>query len=88
MTADDEKRLESWNEYRKLVLMQLETLQVSADSVVVRLEQYRVSNEKDLADIRIELALLKFKTSVWSGIIGAVSAAIITIGALLLRLTH
>lgn len=86
MTADDERRLETWNEYRKLVLNQLEALQASADSVVVKLEQFRITNEKELADMRIELALLKLKASMWSGIIGALSASLVTIGAVFLRM--
>lgn len=77
--------IEGWVEYRKLILTQLTDLQVSLSALRKEVEQFR---QEDLSEIKIEIALLKLKTSLWAGTIGALSAILVTTGALILRLVH
>lgn len=76
---------ESWGEYRRLILTQLQSLQSELAILRKELEQFR---QEEVSDIKIEIALLKLKSSIWGGFMGAVSAALLTAGAILLRLVH
>lgn len=77
--------IEGWVEYRKLILTQLTDLQVSLSALRKEVEQFR---QEDLSEIKIEIALLKLKTSIWAGAIGSLSAVVVTTGAVILRLVH
>lgn len=77
--------IEGWIEYRKLILSQLTDLQVNLSALRKEVEQFR---QEDIAEIKIEIALLKLKTSIWAGTIGALSGLIVTTGAILLRIVH
>lgn len=64
----------SWSEYRRLVIAELERINATLERI-----------QRELAEIRTEVALLKFKASVWGVLAGAISGAMVTAGAILLR---
>lgn len=61
----------SFSEYRRLILDKLDSTGRDLDTI-----------KSDLATIKVEIAMLKVKSSIW----GAVAGALITLGAVLLRL--
>ena len=63
-----------WSQYRVMVIKELERINSALEKIGT-----------DLAELRTEVALLKLKASVWGVLAGAVSGAVITLGAILLR---
>ena len=67
-----------WEDYKKLIMQQLDDLKVSLKDVEDRIKDIR---EIDVPSIRVEIGLLKLKAGIW----GAVSGLVSGIGYLLLR---
>jgi hypothetical protein len=63
-----------WSEYRRLVLRELEQLGKEVENIRMM-----------AGELKTEVALLKLRASVWGVAAGAISSAVITIGAILLR---
>lgn len=74
-----EAGLEGWGEYKKLVLRELERLEASVADVGRKVDGLQAVNARTLAELSVEIAMLKVKAGVW----GAVAGAIPAIGALL-----
>lgn len=71
---------QDWGGYRRQILMQLHDLQSSLAMVRNELQSFR---QKELSDIKVEIALLKFKSSLWGGLLGTVGGALIATIAIL-----
>lgn len=66
---------EPWVEYRRLILAELERLNVGVQGLTTQIVEVRVT---DLAEIRSEIGMLKVKAGVW-GIVGGVLPVIILV---------
>jgi len=66
----DDERHASWTEYRRLVISELERINVSLDKL-----------NAELSSMKTDIALLQLKASVW----GAVSGAVVAVGIILMR---
>lgn len=62
-----------WGEYRRLILAELTRL---SDGISEVKGQISVLSTADIADIKAEIAVLKFKAGVWGLIAGAIPGAI------------
>ncbi len=63
--ADRERAENSWPEYRRLVLAELETLGKRADS-----------HSKELQELRSDIAMLKVRSGLWGATAGAIPGVI------------
>jgi hypothetical protein len=70
-----------WGEYRRLILQELQRLHDGITDVKTRID---VLHASDLASIKSEIAVLKFKAGVW----GLVAGAIPGVAALLYTALH
>ena len=71
-------RPEDWSEYRRLILQELERLNMLAHDLS---DEIRDIRNKDLSQVRVDIAMLQVKAGVW----GAVAGAVIALGAIFLR---
>jgi hypothetical protein len=71
--ADDEG---SWVEYKKLILAELERLSAGIASLNAKIDLMR---SDDIAQIKAEVAVLKFKSGLWGAAFGAIPSAIAVI---------
>lgn len=71
---------EAWDYYRRMIVQQLKDLQT--DLAVVRSE---IQNFKqvELSAIKVEIALLKLKSSLWGALLGTIGGAVVTAAAIL-----
>ena len=76
---------ESWVEYRKFIVEQLRQLQADQGALRREIELFR---QQDISEIKVEIALLKLKSSLWGGLLGAVSGAAISLAAALSKVIH
>ena len=65
-----------WSEYEKLVLAELERLDKGAERLDRKVDTIR---EHDLANIKSEIKLLKYKSTLWGGIAGGIPALILVL---------
>lgn len=79
-------RPEDWINYRMLILSQLENLQGEIKALRQAFSKFR---EEEMAQVKTEIALLKFKSGMWGGAIGMVGGGVVTLVVqLLLRGLH
>jgi hypothetical protein len=71
--------LEGWTEYRKLILAELERLSASIHDTNRKIDEFR---SDDIAQIKVEIAMLKVKAGAW----GALAGLLPTLAALLIWL--
>jgi hypothetical protein len=64
-----------WVEYRRQILSQLERIRFEIDQITGKIEDFRA---KDLAELRTDIALLKFQAALWGSIAGTLFSAIAT----------
>lgn len=62
-----------WNEYKLLVLDQLEGLKSQVRSLENKVDAFRAD---DIANVKVEIALLKQKAGLWGAIAGFVPGAL------------
>lgn len=74
---------ESWPEYRKLILAELERIGQEVGSVRASFDKFR---REDVASLRTDIALLKFKSAMWGAILGGIASTLVSMGAAVLRL--
>lgn len=67
MTPEDERRGDSWYEYRRLVMAGLRELKEEIKHLDEKLD--KVSND---------VLMLKVKAGVWGGVVGAMGAAFVS----------
>lgn len=62
-----------WNEYKLLVLDQLEGLKSQVRSLEAKVDAFRAD---DIANVKVDIALLKQKAGLWGAIAGLIPGAI------------
>ncbi len=70
---------ESWGEYRRLILAELERISVDLKTLNDKLDQFR---QDEISKIKIDIAMLKVKASGW----GALGGLTVALGFGLMRL--
>lgn len=75
---------DSWGEYRKLVIAELNRLNENIGAMTDKLEVFRTDRENEVTKIKVELAMLKVKTGIIGAAGGSVCGAIIA--ALVMKL--
>lgn len=73
---DPDRRNGAWDEYRRLVLSELERIGRDLSSITQKIEDFR---SEDLAEMRTDIALLKFQAALWGSVGGLIFGAIITL---------
>lgn len=73
MTALDSSSAPGWNEYKLLVLDQLEGLRASVQGLERKVDAFRAD---DIATVKVEIALLKQKAGLWGATAGLIPGAI------------
>ncbi len=76
---------ESWVQYRRLIISQISDVQAGLHALRDEFAEYR---RVDVAEMKVEIALLKLKSSLWGGAVGALVSTVITMGAIFLRFFH
>jgi hypothetical protein len=71
-----------WSEHRRLILAELQRLTTDVGAIRDKIDEFR---QRDVADLRTEIALLKLKSSLWGAVLGATSGLLVTAAAILLR---
>ena len=74
---------DGWAENRKLILREIERL---GDDLGGIREHLSIIRQKEIADLKTDIALLKLKASLWGAVLGGASGVLVTAGAILLRL--
>jgi hypothetical protein len=69
---------DSWREYRRLILAELERINKSIVDINAKIEQFRAD---EISQIKVAIAMLQVKSGVW----GAIAALAVTLGAALLK---
>lgn len=62
-----------WNEYKLLVLEQIERLSKQVTNLEAKVDGFRAD---DMGNVKVEIALLKQKAGLWGAIAGMIPAAI------------
>jgi hypothetical protein len=75
----DQPTREGWEEYRRMVLNELKRLGETVVAVNEKLDRF---HSEEIAQIKVDIALLKLKAGLW----GATASVIVTIGAVLIKL--
>lgn len=65
----DHRRSNDWIEYRRLILSQLEEIGKDITTIYGKLERVRT---EDLAQIKLDIALLKLQAMMWGALGGTV----------------
>lgn len=66
----------SWSEYRRLILAELERIDRGMISLNTKMEVSMDSRDASITTMRVEIAMLKVKASMWGGLSGTLGAAI------------
>ncbi len=86
--AGDPNVVESWQEYRRLVLAELERLDVAIKNLDEKLDKRDKEQDAKVSAINLELLTLKIKASVYGALAGAIFSALVAIGSALLYRIH
>ncbi len=70
-----------WHEYRKLVLAELDRLNINIASLGVRIDRNYTDYQSDIGKVRIDIAMLQVKAGLW----GAAAGILITMGAVFIK---
>lgn len=65
----------SWEQYRRLILAELERINTAVESINRKIEQFR---QDDISAIKTDIALLKFQAALWGAGAGVASTALAT----------
>jgi hypothetical protein len=65
----------SFDEYRQLILHTLERLQLGITAIEIKLDELR---KRDLEAMKIDIAMLKVRASIFGGLAGAVAGALLS----------
>lgn len=71
-----------WNEYKLLVLDQLTRVSNQVLDLERKMDSFRAD---DIANVKVEIALLKQKAGLWGAVAGLIPGAI---AALIVRMSH
>lgn len=65
---------EDWGGYKRMILKQLDELQTSLGVIRTEIQNFR---QKEISDIKVEIALLKLKSSLWGALLGSIGGALV-----------
>lgn len=71
--SDPQFSAPGWNEYKLLVLDQLEGLKAQVRALEAKMDAFRAD---DIANVKVEIALLKLKAGVWGAVSGMIPTAL------------
>lgn len=66
----------TWGEYRRLILSELERINSAVEKVNTKIEMFR---QDDIAQIKTDIALLKFQAAMWGAGAGIVFSVAVTL---------
>ena len=72
----------SWGEYRRLILAELERISKDIRSVNDKVERFR---QEDVAQMKTDIALLKFQAALYGAISGIIATGIISFAIRFIR---
>lgn len=73
MNEPDER---SWGEYRRLILAELERIDRGMALLNTKMEVAMDTRDISMTTMKVEIAMLKVKASIWGGLSGTLGAAI------------
>lgn len=65
-----------WGEYRRLILSELERISRDLSSINDKIERFR---QEDLAQLKTDIALLKFQAALYGSVAGVVITILISV---------
>jgi len=71
-----------WGEYRRLILNELDRISRDMRALNDKVEKFR---QDDVAQMKTDIALLKFQAALWGAIAGVTATGIVTIAVKLIR---
>mgnify|MGYP003626413235 FL=1 len=74
---DSETTSNGWNEWSKHVLLELNRLNTLYSQLTDALQERNDAINKEIQDMRVELATLKVRASMWGALAGLVPAMIV-----------
>lgn len=66
----DELDERSWPEYRRLVLNELERIDRALNALNTKLDSAGIERDKAISDLRVSVAMLQVKCSMWGALCG------------------
>ena len=75
----EEKGQNGWNEWSKHILSELERLNSSYENLMKEVIRINDQTMKDMHALKVDLATLKVKASVWGAIAGSVPVLILIV---------
>lgn len=93
MPIDDDIRPErpyprypkSWDEYRELVLQEIERINKNITEMNNRLDRNYHEYQAELSKLKIDVAMVQVKTGIWGGLMGALSGVITALGFIIFK---
>ena len=73
----EERGQNGWNEWSKHILSELERLNSSYESLMKEINRVNDQTMKDMHDLKVDLATLKVKASLWGAAAGSVPVLIL-----------
>jgi hypothetical protein len=75
---DSEAGDRSWDQYRRLILSELERMNATIEAINRKIETFR---QEDIASIRTDIALLKFQAAMWGAGAGIVFSGLVALAS-------
>jgi hypothetical protein len=82
MAPSDSNGDRDWGAYKRLVLSELERISQAIEAVNVKIEKFR---QDDIAQIKTDIALLKFQAAMWGAGAGILFSALVTLATRFLK---
>jgi hypothetical protein len=79
MDPDDLPKTNQWDEYRRLVIAELERIDRSLGQINVKMDMTTEVRNKEISSLRVEIAILKVKASIFGAACGLAASAIVPI---------
>lgn len=67
---------DTWEQYRKLILAELDRINIAVEAINRKIEQFR---QEDISAIKTDIALLKFQAGLWGAGAGVIFSLIMTL---------
>ncbi len=74
-----ESDVESWPEYRRLVLAELVRLNTSMELLDAKFDKREIEHHKDMATIQADVLALKIKAGMWGAVAGLIGSAVVSV---------
>ena len=77
MSQDSDTDERSWAEYRRLVLAELQRIDEGLLTINKKLDSNFADRDRQIGDLRVEMGMLKVKSSVFGALTGLAAALIV-----------